>query len=57
MGNQSSSLHQAAAHNDIHEVEKLFLQHNANVNDRDKVRDTASLLWLELKRAYLYRLK
>ena len=37
MGNQSSSLHQAAAHNDLHEVQRIFAEHDGNVNDRDKV--------------------
>ena len=37
MGNQTSSLHQAAAHNDIREVERIFVQHDGNINDRDKV--------------------
>ena len=37
MGNQSSSLHQAAAHNDVEKIEWLVAHENANVNDRDKV--------------------
>lgn len=37
MGNQESSLHQAAAHNDVEKIEWLFAHENANVNDRDKV--------------------
>ena len=37
MGNQSSSLHQAAAHNDVEKLEWLVAHENANVNDRDKV--------------------
>lgn len=40
MGNQSSSLHGAAAHNDLGKVEALITYQHANVNDRDKV-------WLE----------
>jgi hypothetical protein len=37
MGNQSSSLHQAAAHNDLAKIEELFAHDNANANERDKV--------------------
>lgn len=40
MGNQSSSLHQAAAHNDLQEVRRIFAEHDGNVNDRDKVSRT-----------------
>lgn len=44
MGNQNSSLHSAAANNDLGKVEALIAYQHANVNERDQARFYATKL-------------